>query len=236
MIEVGNFTSERSGLSLSNTAPGRVTQGTSHNSERLHKRPQRATSSAVALRAMAGQASKAERAIVVFSEEVKKSLRLLSEGVKRNLAASFTIFCRSKKWWRWRESNPRVDTVQNRSLHAYFVIEFAYRPVGPPANKRTFRTIPSEISPGPGRKKSKASTINDIACRLLCLDGATWREIKPPEQTLRSQLFVRSVFYEANDHPRYAANFLTEPVESGTPPDKEVVNRNANGSRLYLLI
>ena len=60
--------------------------------------------------------------------------------------------------------------------------------------------------------------------------------IKPPEQTLRSQLFVRSVFYEANDHPRYAANFLTEPVESGTPPDKEVVNRNANGSRLYLLI
>jgi len=30
--------------------------------------------------------------------------------------------------------------------------------------------------------------MNDTACRLLCLDGAMWREIKPPEQTLRSQL------------------------------------------------
>ena len=94
----------------------------------------------------------------------------------------------SEGWWRWRESNPRVDTVQNRSLHAYFVVEFAYRPVGPPANKRTFRTIRSEISPEPGRKRFEASTMNDTACRLLCLGGAMWREIKPPEQTLRSQL------------------------------------------------
>ena len=66
--------------------------------------------------------------------------------------------------------------------------KFAYRPVGSPANKETFRTIPSEISPGSDGKRSTASTMNDIACRLLCLDGATWREIKPPMQTLRSQL------------------------------------------------
>ena len=44
--------------------------------ERLHKRAKRTTSSAVALRAMAGQASKAS---LEFGEDVKKRLRLLSE-------------------------------------------------------------------------------------------------------------------------------------------------------------
>ena len=49
--------------------------------------------------------------LLVFCEDVKKRLRLLSEvvpdgTVKRSLAASFAIFLQ-KKWRRGRDSNPR---------------------------------------------------------------------------------------------------------------------------------
>lgn len=36
--------------------------------------------------------------------------------------------------------------------------------------------------------------------------------LKPPEQTLRSRLSFRPMFYEANDHPRHAIN--TQPGRS----------------------
>ena len=140
----------------------------------------------------------------------EKSCDFVPPKIKAALSAA------SDFWWRWRESNPRVDWVWSWYLHTYSIWKGFSSPSSPMDRLwgRLF-TLESQQNPD---NMILSRALSGAACTLAPGRAQRRGRLKQPMRTLRSQLLVWPMIYEANDHPRYAINPWPEPVESGTPP------------------